>query len=84
MSANFFDDELHGGDAVPANGQKVVAGSSTADGIFGQPEGGYASEDDETDLSASSLWENDPVGKTWMNDWSGREETHAMFRQSYE
>ncbi|KOP64936.1 hypothetical protein AMS62_06490 [Bacillus sp. FJAT-18019] len=84
MEANYFDDELHGGDTARANGQEVVTGSREENGAFAQPEGGFTSEGEESDLSASTLWENDPVGKTWMNDWSGREETHAMFRQSYE
>ncbi|MHA2854279.1 hypothetical protein ACXZ7E_09835 [Paenibacillus lautus] len=84
MSASFFDDELHGGDAVPVQGQEVTASSGAPDGSPAQLEGVFVSEREDHDLSAASLWENDPVGKTWMNDWSGREETHAMFRQSYE
>lgn len=83
MSANSYDDELSGGEAVPANGQPAPEGGS-AEATMGRLEEGYISGSDETELSASTLWKNEPSEQTWMNGWNGREETHAMFRQSYE
>ncbi|KZS47026.1 hypothetical protein AWU65_14380 [Paenibacillus glucanolyticus] len=83
MSANLYDDELSGGESIPANGQWVVDGSSVEKTV-GELEEGYTSGSDEQDSSASSLWGNERSEETWMNGWSGREETHAMFRQSYE
>ncbi|MGW8822844.1 hypothetical protein ACWGNU_12060 [Paenibacillus lautus] len=39
---------------------------------------------DKAERSKRTLWEDEPSGESWMNGWNGREETHAMFRQSYE
>ncbi|ANY72908.1 hypothetical protein BBD41_10075 [Paenibacillus ihbetae] len=39
---------------------------------------------DQTGMSDPSLWNDGADGENWMNGWDGREETHAMFRQSYE
>ncbi|OOC58817.1 hypothetical protein [Paenibacillus ihbetae] len=39
---------------------------------------------DRTGMSDPSLWNDGADGENWMNGWDGREETHAMFRQSYE
>ncbi|WP_106768871.1 hypothetical protein [Paenibacillus faecalis] len=38
----------------------------------------------KADGSASSLWDNDLEDAQWLNNWSGRVETHTMFRRSYE
>lgn len=84
METNYFDDEFHGGDTARAKGEEVVMSDRETEKAFGQPEGGFTSGGEESDESTSALWENDPDGKAWMNDWNGREETHAMFRQSYE
>ena len=50
MEANYFDDELHGGETARANGQDVVTGSREENGAFAQSEGGLTSEGEESDL----------------------------------
>lgn len=35
-------------------------------------------------MADPSLWNDGADGESWLNGWDGREETHAMFRQSYE
>lgn len=39
---------------------------------------------EEGTANALSFWVNDRDDAHWMNNWSGRVETHSMFRRSYE
>ena len=39
---------------------------------------------DEDTAAAASLWIDEENSEEWMNNWSGRVETHSMFRRSYE
>ena len=39
---------------------------------------------DEGTAIAANLWVNEANDEQWMNNWSGRVETHSMFRRSYE
>ncbi|SMF90523.1 hypothetical protein SAMN05661091_5096 [Paenibacillus uliginis N3/975] len=41
-------------------------------------------ETEEGEASGLNLWANERDDAQWMNDWSGRVETHSMFRRSYE
>ncbi|UNK19332.1 hypothetical protein MNQ98_04665 [Paenibacillus sp. N3/727] len=65
---------------VTPDDHPFTAGSMDLD----SPEEINGAESEEEGASALNIWINERDDAQWMNDWSGRIETHSMFRASYE
>lgn len=67
------------GMAAPDNHPFAAGGMYTE---FSDELAGAVQEEGTT--ASANLWVNELDEYQWMNEWSGRAETHSMFRRSYE
>lgn len=75
-------------ETLQAGNAADVRRSNVGDWKVGRPVTGDMEQAEDTEFAKETLWGEDNNAQeddeTWMRQWNGREETHAMFRQSYE
>ncbi|MEK3731939.1 MULTISPECIES: hypothetical protein [unclassified Paenibacillus] len=81
------EDTGQGLNTLQAGSSADARRSNTGDWKVGRPVEGDVEQIEDTEFAKETLWGEDNAGEndeSWMRQWNGREETHAMFRQSYE
>ncbi|MFF3922575.1 hypothetical protein [Paenibacillus lactis] len=83
MSA-YFDEQYNRNETVSSGYALELDPDYASGGQEGAEPAQDAVNPNRTGMADPSLWNDGAEGESWLNGWDGREETHAMFRQSYE
>ncbi|NMO97435.1 hypothetical protein [Paenibacillus lemnae] len=74
-----FDDEFN-----VQNPERQLKGADGKEAKRTDAQSEMMSDPADTTTAAASMWDHESGDEEWMNNWSGRVETHSMFRRSYE